>query len=70
MKSFFISCLLRYAGLLALAVLLTTCGASSSEVAKLPDPNAAVPTTGPQRFISVSLARRSIPTRRIPQPPA
>ncbi len=51
MKTFFLPSWLRYMGVLTLTALLAACGASSSEVAKLPDPN-AVPITAPQRVIS------------------
>jgi hypothetical protein len=55
MKPFFIQRLLCYAGALTLVTVLAACGASTSEVAKLPDSNATVPVTGPQRVVSAKI---------------
>lgn len=55
MTSLFISWVQRFIWALAAAALLSACGASTSEVAKLPDPNASVPITGPQRVISAKV---------------
>jgi alpha-tubulin suppressor-like RCC1 family protein len=55
MNSLSLSCWLRYAAVLTLAALLAACGASTGEVAKLPDPNATVPITGAQRVVSAKV---------------